>query len=229
MSLQDSVFNLLAGKNFVPTWSHYFPDLSISLALLSRSPTTSIFLPSSSIRTRESNKYPVTVRNCSVHAGLIQPALLQHPRVYGRGKFPPPPLLPMSLLPPHARETLDRHGDFFFLPFFFNPPPVFAAKLFPSGGKTLENGGNSSELLERDRREAARWTIVEFVEKQPSWLIVGVRVLSRAANRFLSGGIWLFRISRIFKFYFKYKFCPNRNRLLVWANFLNWKKIRSIV
>lgn len=113
--------------------------------------------------------------------------------------------------------------------FFFNPPPVFAAKLFPSGGKTLENGGNSSELLERDRREAARWTIVEFVEKQPSWLIVGVRVLSRAANRFLSGGIWLFRISRIFKFYFKYKFCPNRNRLLAWANFLNWKKIRSIV
>lgn len=144
------MFNLLAGKNFVPTWSHYFPDLSISLALLSRSPTTSIFLPSSSIRTRESNKYPVTVRNCSVHAGLIQPALLQHPRVYGRGKFPPPPLLPMSLLPPHARETLDRHGDFFFLPsflfFFLTLPPFSLRNFFHPVGKHSKTGGTRANF-----------------------------------------------------------------------------------
>lgn len=144
------MFNLLAGKNFVPTWSHYFPDLSIPLPSLFRPPTISIFLPlvrsrhSPSIRTRESNKYSVTVRNCSVHAGLIQPALLQHSRVYGRGKFtrlPSPSAFSSSFsassvsVPPHARETLDRAivtGIFssflpsfipFFLFLFFNPPP----------------------------------------------------------------------------------------------------------
>lgn len=177
------MFNLLAGKNFVPTWSHYFPDLSIPLPSLFRPPTISIFLPlvrsrhSPSIRTRESNKYSVTVRNCSVHAGLIQPALLQHSRVYGRGKFtrlPSPSAFSSSFsasnvsVPPHARETLDRAivtGIFssflppflFFFSFFLTllllllPNPVFAAKLFPSGGKTLENGELERTSLERER------------------------------------------------------------------------------
>lgn len=124
------------------------------------------------------------MRNCSVHAGLIQPALLQHPRVYGRGKFTGLPSSSSSSsysassvsVPPHARETLDRAivtGIFSsFLPSFFFfffltphllllPNPVFAAKLFPSGGKTLENGElertslSFSRERERNRREAA--------------------------------------------------------------------------
>ena len=200
------MFNLPAGKNFVPTWSHYFPDLSIPLPSLFRPPTISIFLAHSrrSIcareRERESNKYPVTVRNCSVHAGLIQPALLQHPRVYGRGKFTRLlfPLFQLLCSTPRERNTrpCDRHGDFFFLPsflhsFFFNlplPPPflllpstVFAAKLFPSGGQILENGELERTSLSREREKEREREIdakppvndCRIRGKQPSWLIVG--------------------------------------------------------
>ena len=184
------MFNLPAGKNFVPTWSHYFPDLSIPLPSLFRPPTISIFLAHSrrSIcareRERESNKYPVTVRNCSVHAGLIQPALLQHPRVYGRGKFTRLlfPLFQRLCSTPRERNTrpCDRHGDFFFLPsflhsFFFNlplpPPPLppppehrFRCETFSIRWENTRKRGTRANFSlerererkrERNRREAA--------------------------------------------------------------------------
>ena len=201
------MFNLPAGKNFVPTWSHYFPDLSIPLPSLFRqlSPSFSPILavPFARARERESNKYPVMVRNCSVHAGLIQPALLQHPRVYGRGKFTRLlfPLFQLLCSTPRERNTrpCDRHGDFFFLPsflhsfFFFNPPlppppppppPPFSLRNFFHPVGKHSKTGNSSERtsLERERerkrgrnRREAKPPVNDcrIRGKQPSWLIVG--------------------------------------------------------
>lgn len=149
------MFNLLTGKNFVSAWSHYFPALSISL---SPAFCLSLFLQSLAYSrifrpfVRASNKYPVTARNSSVHAGLIQLALLQHPRVYGGGKFTGVSRFSFTRfscsfhLSPALENTrpCDRHAaveEFFF---FFEPGPpyrnVFVAELFPSGGKTLESG-----------------------------------------------------------------------------------------
>lgn len=84
--------------------------------------------------------------------------------------FPPPPpspplsLLPVSLFhPTREKHSTVRSSRGFFLPsflFFFSffltlllllPNPVFAAKLFPSGGKTLENGELERTSLERER------------------------------------------------------------------------------
>lgn len=170
------MFNLPAGKNFVPTWSHYFPDLSIPLPSLFPRQLSPSFSPILAVpfvreRERESNKYPVTVRNCSVHAGLIQPALLQHPRVYGRGKFTRLlfPLFQLLCSTPRERNTrlCDRHGDFFFLPsflhsFFFNPPLPpppppppehrFRCETFSIRWEnTRKRGTRASELLSRER------------------------------------------------------------------------------
>ena len=198
------MFNLPAGKNFVPTWSHYFPDLSIPLPSLFRqlSPSFSPILavPFAHARERESNKYPVMVRNCSVHAGLIQPALLQHPRVYGRGKFTRLlfPLFQLLCSTPRERNTrpCDRHGDFFFLPsflhsFFFNlplpPPPLppppehrFRCETFSIRWENTRKRGTRANFSREREREREREIDAKppvndcrIRGKQPSWLIVG--------------------------------------------------------
>lgn len=172
------MFNLLPGENFVPAWSHYFPGLSISPSLPA-TPVPLLTLAFFPPFVRASNKYPVTVRNCSVHAGLIQPALLQHPRVYGRGKFGLYSVSPslVALVPPHARRDTrpcDRHaavGEFIF--FFFSTPLFLLVPPLPRRTLSQRNFfhpvGKHSRVGELERTSRSREKSRDSERLSNSW------------------------------------------------------------
>lgn len=170
---------------FAFSYSFHFLSPAFCLSLFLQSLAYSrIFRPF----VRASNKYPVTARNSSVHAGLIQLALLQHRRVYGGGKFTGVSRFSFAWfscsfhLSPALENTrpCDRHAaveEFFFFFFFLNlvhPIETFSLRNFFHPVGKHSKAGNSNELPGRERStplHGRRRTIVEF-RVQLRWLIV---------------------------------------------------------